>query len=379
MRKQTIFAMLLAAGSTLLALLACEAILRNFAPQPDPYRSFRYPPTPFKPDLKYLFDTGGNLNGIVGPTRFSTNNAGLRGDHLTRPKPPDEYRTIALGGSTTRCTYVDDDAVWTAVLQRRLRIPGRRVKVYNAGVDGERSYGHYVSFASRWILESPDLIIVLAGVNDLTDNLCRHHRSGPGTANRDASRISSLTAFKLLATDLHVARLLVHAAKRLGGREYFTAEGWLIQDLAGKAYLASMERRRAAPVDEGARIEVDTSGISQHLRLLIRLAKANGIEVLLLTQPTLWKREPTAAEDRILHMDYRCGKRYPPHVLQAALAAYNENTRQIAADEGALCLDLAALLPPTLDYFYDDCHFNTEGCRFVGQAIADYLREQDLR
>src|SRR5437867_3747247 len=62
------------------------------------------------------------LPGIVGQTHFTTESHGLRYPReIAVPKPSGTYRIFCVGGSTTECTYLDDEAAWPARVEQALR------------------------------------------------------------------------------------------------------------------------------------------------------------------------------------------------------------------------------------------------------------------
>jgi hypothetical protein len=59
-----------------------------------------------------------------------------------------------------------------------------------------------------------------------------------------------------------------------------------------------------------------------------------------------------------------------PAVHVAALQRLDRNDRAI---DGFPFCPLARSIPPTTEYFYDDCHFNENGARKVASLLADCL------
>ncbi|NOX59143.1 MAG: hypothetical protein GXP29_09845, partial [Planctomycetes bacterium] len=55
------------------------------------------------------------MPGITGESRFTMNALGLRGPEWQE----DAYKILCIGGSTTICTYLDDDETWPALLMAR--------------------------------------------------------------------------------------------------------------------------------------------------------------------------------------------------------------------------------------------------------------------
>src|SRR5262249_34797705 len=114
------------------------------------------------------------LPGMKGPNVFTTNNMGFRGDDLIMPKPANELRIFMVGGSSTECLYLDDARTITRVLQDKLsREPANNltVKVYNAGKSGDAIDDHCSMIVHRIVHLQPDVIILFAGINDLTRSM----------------------------------------------------------------------------------------------------------------------------------------------------------------------------------------------------------------
>ena len=78
----------------------------------------------------------------------------------------DEINILILGGSTTEEREVDDKKIWTKVFENNLN---DNLKVLNAGIGGQTSYGHKSIF-KMWFQKhtelSPDYILVYLGIND---------------------------------------------------------------------------------------------------------------------------------------------------------------------------------------------------------------------
>ena len=61
-----------------------------------------------------------------------------------------------------------------------------------------------------------------------------------------------------------------------------------------------------------------------------------------------------------------------------AFARYNAATVAVAAQEGAPVFDLAAALPKSADYFYDDVHFNVRGADTAAALLARFMVERGV-
>jgi GDSL-like Lipase/Acylhydrolase family len=113
------------------------------------------------------------MPGIHGDGHFRTSVDGLRGDAIDDAQ---DYRLLAIGGSTTESLYLDDSEVWTHLLQRRLNEApgGGSIWVGNAGKSGHTTRHHRLQVA-RLLPQHPgiDAILVLAGINDFLRRLAR--------------------------------------------------------------------------------------------------------------------------------------------------------------------------------------------------------------
>ena len=366
---------LMAIAICLVLVLGAEFALAWLAPMPDPYVAQRrvpgYVPSAHAPDQLYRIVIEPGLPGIepVHPNRineFSTNNLGLRGDDLVRPKPDDEWRIFTVGGSTMECIILDDSRDLSRVLQETLDDPdsGRRTRVYNAGKSGDRSYDHLAMTAHRLAHLEPDVIVVFAGTNDLfaglfaTDYL---HLEPRQLTNRDL--------LKYLAGESQLYRRLYAAARRFRRRTAREIQE-TIEFETNTAQKAELQRS-FAPIDRPPRVDLDA--YATNLKSIIAVARAAGARTVLMTQATTWNStiDPDAAAWHWMRL--RQGGTYNERVMDAALESYNDVMRELAISENVELVDLARLLPKSLEFFYDDMHFNDAGARVTAEALAAQL------
>jgi hypothetical protein len=93
----------------------------------------------------------------------SHNSLGFRGKEISPTKGPDTYRIVAIGGSTTYTSAVEDDEkTFTAQLNKILAedFAYRNVEVINAGVVAYNSWESLINFQFRVLDLDPDLVIV---------------------------------------------------------------------------------------------------------------------------------------------------------------------------------------------------------------------------
>src|SRR2546426_6636770 len=118
----------LATLSVIVALTAAELVLRRV-----PSRGYFAPP----PGTDWTLTPAPDMiHGVEGVSPFRINRFGVRGRAFGDDRT--EYRILAVGGSTTQCSVLDDTEVWTHLLEEGLgrTVDGRQVWVGNVGRDG---------------------------------------------------------------------------------------------------------------------------------------------------------------------------------------------------------------------------------------------------
>ncbi len=381
----------LATLAVLLALCTAEACLR-----------WLYPPTTgyyvLVPGTDRTFEPSPTLMpGVEGTARYRVNEHGIRG----RPFGPDgsEFRILALGGSTTECAYLDEDEVWTALLERRLgrSADHRRVWVGNIGRSGRTVRDHVVQLAYL-VRQLPgiDVALVLAGANDLMYALARgddYERPAPIT-DPEAQAAQLRRAFVFLPGSIHQPRS--EYLLREDAPWYHATALWQLARRVRIAHVArtslgrqdergaNITRRRGARV-RGARIDrlprrfdAMLAEYRSNLEALATTAAAHDIRLVLVTQPSLWRPDNSPAERARLWMggvgDFPANpasRYYSTGVLAEALRAYNDTMLETCRAHGLTCVDAAASLPRDTTVVYDDVHFTEEGARRLAAAIAD--------
>lgn len=115
-----------------------------------------FPPAPGAPGLR-----------ATAPELLRLDNAPLR---FAAAKEPGTLRVFCLGGSTTQGWPFQDVASYPRLLGLMLRdaLPGRRVEVLNAGLNGSDSTADLRLLRRELARFQPDLLLLHAGLNDAT-------------------------------------------------------------------------------------------------------------------------------------------------------------------------------------------------------------------
>lgn len=368
--------------TSLVCIVAAEAGLRRFAPIADPYEVFKnslpneYVRSQFRPNYRFRTETEEGLPGVDRRSLFTTNNVGFRGDALVLPKPTNELRIFIVGGSTTECLYLDDSKAINRILQDELnrRMPaGAVAKVYNAGKSGDRSDDHVSMIVHRIIHMHPDLIILFAGINDLSAAIAK--ADSFHMKNSQEKRFTLSELLRMAATEFQIPRRMFYAGKKL----FFKRDAHdVLEEIKSRSdYREKVKFISKFPVSS-QRPAADPTAFRDNLTTIAGVAKSHGVRLVFMTQQTTWN---SAIDPRVKDwqwMLYRAGIRYRPEVLDEAMEAFNDVTRHVALKENVPVYDIVKTIPKSLDFFYDDVHFNINGAHEAAVGLASFLADNGL-
>lgn len=340
--------------------------MRLFWPLVDPYDAWRQGNSFFrsqhKPNFSRQVKIEPGLPGVTGITTFTTNNLGFRGEDIRVRKPAGEFRIILIGGSSIECAVLDDSDSIEAVLQRQLvEMGAARARVYNAGKSGDRSDDHLALVGQRIIHLQPDVVIVLAGFNDLRAAVAGLDYLHLGGRN--------LNEWALALTRLQVGRALFNGLTNRPfsrQREGVAYTGTPYRDAAA-AQAAAMSATSAPKTDVGA--------FARNLRSIAGSARANGIKVVLMTQQTTWNSDVDPDISGWHWLRNIEGVVYSESAMHTAMAEMNVVVRDFAAEANLPLYDLARDMPKSSAFFYDDVHFNVRGAHEAGVELASLLNK----
>jgi hypothetical protein len=64
---------------------------------------------------------------------------------------------------------------------------------------------------------------------------------------------------------------------------------------------------------------------------------------------------------------------FSPRALAEGMQAFNDVLRDVCRAPDMLCRDLAAVVPPRAEYFYDDMHLSEAGARLVAEQVGTWI------
>ena len=297
--------------------------MANLAYRPLPYVMFG-----LKPDWTRINQVRASDGATLKKT---SNHLGFRGRDVVQPKPAGRTRLVCLGGSTTYGDATDDDHTYPVLLEQALRAarPGRDIEVINAGVLSYTTAETLASLAFRCLDLQPDVLVLYEGINDV-----RPRRY----ANFDGAYFHYRKVW-----DGSAAGYEKGAGDMGGGINCF------IQ------HLPPADNGDAAANQQAA----GTAAFRRNLTSIAGLAKAHGIAVVLVSCVS----DPAP--------------KLPDAALAAGIVEHNGVVREVAAQQGALFIDMAAAYRGE-GQFEDLVHMNDAGSLQMAQIVAEGLLKGTL-
>ena len=315
----------LSLAALLLALAACEAILRAVG--------YYYVPFTLQvggeaqdwrlkhafAETCFVFDP--ELIWRPKPNSSVFNSQGFRGRELPPHKQPGEFRVFAIGDSNTIGWAPDvpakyHGANWPEHLQALLAAATeKQVTVTNAGAWGYSSF-QGVALLERVLAYHPDLVLVSYGSNDAIP-----------VAIPDDQFNTAL--FRSPLGRLRTVQLLKAARDRIAGP-------------------------RPATLPENSTFRVPLDQYRENLERIIRRCREEGVECVLLTRPFIGESPGRW-----------CWKTYAPDYVTATLV--------VGSEQEVPVVDIYRDFKDNAALFADESHFTEEGHREAAKVIGDAI------
>ena len=274
--------------------------------------------------------------------------------HPYYPAGGDTLNIVCLGGSTTEFTD-DQGRGWPIRLEEILnneKLP-KPVRVHNQGRQWYTSLHSLINYETNIRRHKPDMVIIMHTINDVLHNADFSYFSHQPFRNDYGHFYGP------------VNRIVFHECLWHFSKEFL---GYLWY--------------------HHPRIIVDTDTFpglfpfKQNLNLLIEMAQANGSQVILMTQPSLYQPGISTEAKKVLYMlnNEAIGpdKKWSYQTACHAMRQYTEMVRNLAEQHQVPCIDLDAVIPKTLDYFYDDVHYQTQTYDMIAQTVARELLNRGI-
>ncbi len=286
-------------------------------------------------DLFWRFRPGRTIvSGFFEGKSYRINRQGFRGDDFIPEKSG--LRIAVLGNSCSFGWGMDEGETFVGQLQKMLRHQHgmEKAEVYNFSVPGYSSFQGEINYRQNVRDYSPDILLVTFGWNDQWMS-----------ANDRPDKDQQMPPQLILDCYNLIGRTRIY-------RFY-------------KSFLFSFRGERGLTEYRDQQARVDLEDFKSNLGKIIRAARHDGAEVILLTSPI-------PSMETYYHMteqSYMHERHY----------YYNEMTREAAAVFSAGLIDLAAVFDQ-YDNLFDDVskdpfHYNIRGHTLAAEEIFHALRK----
>jgi hypothetical protein len=303
----------------------------------------RSPFLPFGPRVNWNFVRAGD----PAWTRF--NSLGLRMPDELPEREPGEVRVLALGGSTTENVWNDLGIHWALVFECMARREGRRdVRVLNAGMSAYSTAHSLVRYQLDLAETKPDIVLVMHNINDLTVS---YHSALAGQKIDPNYLVKYGTrgyTGQVDESDIVISRLVNMVRSRVFG---------------------PASSRRVFPDSASYDLPEAERIFRRNLVLLIQAIKSSGATPVLLTMPRSddprWVELARRGDMAVAGL----GLLPEASIFFPDFDRFNDVIRAVAADHGALSVDMAQNLAEEAGTFVDVVHYSTQGVRAFGREL----------
>lgn len=297
------------------------------------------------------------------------------------------FRILCLGGSTTLCERLPESKRYPNILRESLQkyYPSVKIEVLNAGASWyttKHSLINYATYCKYW---NPDLVIVMHGINDLYRSFSPP-RWAVGEYNDLWSHfygpsISGVKPAAILTFEQHIYDRYKFYYREIMDSWYFDLRR------KNKSADARHDKLKFREIDYPLERYVSLGMFEKHLDAIVNYVRVDASNIMLLTQPVLYKEIMSKKELEVLCFGSNfCStksnstQREAPSYksLYRAMQAFNRVTKKVALLEDTFFIDMANLIPRDLQYFIDDCHYTEKGARCLAKIIAKIVVKSEL-
>jgi lysophospholipase L1-like esterase len=267
-----------------------------------------------------------------------------------------------LGGSTTECTYVDEDQRFPYLAGRLIEQQTQlKVNSYNAGRSGNNTLHCLNILLNKVVNLQPDIVILMENINDLA--ILMYEKTYWNTNPTRSPIQERLPTFKTVGQDLRQTFYLVRDLTF----PYLTRELKKIFAFAAKTKEDEFHGVR------GQKITIDQDLLARefslNLKSFISLCRARGITPVLMTQASRLTDHPDPLIQKLMG-NLEAGQGITYAEFKGAFDRLNQAIREVGAKNQVLVIDLAREIPPVKENICDVAHFTDHGSRLVATRIA---------
>ncbi len=329
----------------------------------------------FRPNSTYEFkiDTV-SFPGFSRSTSVKINKDGYRGE-LYNSKA--KYHILAIGGSTTECFLLNEDKTWTKLLKEKISNNiEEEIWLGNLGKSGLNSQHHIEQLK---VLEASfpkiDLVIFLMGINDML----RYLKYVPDFEKLSSSEVQNTmytyhtnTANSTFPNNFKLVEILKNR------NFFYFPQKTINMDIDGKKLNIARKKRFYSKnkIVKMPNIEKALDLYEENILEITNLCKQQGVELLLLTQPYLWKYEMPNKEEQLLwlgenkNIEKESTWYFHTSVLKKCMDRFNSRLKKVAEENSFTFFDLEPRIEKDTTNFYDGMHFNENGAKNVSEQLT---------
>ncbi|MFN2456960.1 MAG: SGNH/GDSL hydrolase family protein [Chitinophagaceae bacterium] len=287
---------------------------------------------------------------------------GLRGNSYKHPK---EIQILTIGGSTTDQRTLADGETWQDYLRQNFLSVDKDVKIANAGIDGQSTYGHIKNF-DWWFPTIPDLkpkyILFYAGINDF-------YKDGPSDFDVVATKEASLWKF------VKEHSVIIDTYRKLKGTYKAEKVHNLGHSLVNFSEITYTTKRLYTAYENTCWKE-KLRNYSERLNILVAKTRQIGSEPIFITQPTAMHRFNNGILEGATETTEVCGMKINGVDYFYMMRELNNVTCSVSRKNNALCLHLANANVLKTEDFYDFRHTKPTGAKKIGDYLFHALKDK---
>lgn len=281
--------------------------------------------------------------------------------HIIGPKEIDDYNKLLyfIGGSTTESAYVDEDKRFPYLVQEKLT--PYKLKTINAGVGGQNSKQGYLSFITKGIKLSPDFLILMFNVNDIS------LLTKTGTYDSGIPGRSLLIEKNTSPSNKSVFYYLKRIKDQTLPRTWFLFRKHVLgytNNLMGKER-DEFNAYRDNKIGKGVVLDLYKKSILNY----IMYCEINDIELILMTQFNRIENKSPAFVNGY-------GMFPNQHTVDEFIDIYKEANKiliELSSEYNISLIDLNKLVPKEKDFMYDSVHLTDKGSILVAEIISNKI------
>lgn len=290
---------------------------------------------------------------------------------LYTPKTGNEVRILFLGGSTTRCATLPESERFSELLYGKLlkHYPDIKITVFNAGMDWFTTRHSLTAYTQYYKIFDADIVIMMHAINDVVRSFTPLGLASD-VYKYDYSHFYGPSAHAAIPEKAYAEKLIEQA------------DNFYHKNILGITDIT---------VDYDMSAYKSAKSFNYYYTLLLREVRIDGSWAIVMSEPFLYKNNMSESEKSGLwfsktfcyNQSENNYKPYGRHLasvnsLKDAMHWFNQISKNIAEKEGALFIDVEAMIKKDSLHFTDDVHYTAKASEEVADILFNVLKENKL-